>query len=827
MKMNSYKYIGVLTVFLLLMLQNMMAQTPDFTKMTHAQQVEYIKQQKQQAEVLKQKLIKQFNTPPQGTEKKKTGSVFVTFKRTILHSYNETKTSSDGAVNTQSGNSKVNINVNVSTEKVVVSDNGNSFSVTAYGDQHPESVPLQGSGVITDEEEGQTELSNSKGQGSISLDMANSQVSFDYNKDSKKGAVNITGAYSIPTGVASIHYISNTSTGGDISASYMQGLKMIGLTYGQVGVYNYEVMEEAFKHMTPAMIQQSNEGREMSGNGGQCVINVTKKGYKITYTNTATLSKVDDGWTGTNTYTITNQVHMSIGEKPSVLDAILEPDDMQAYNKFMPEGKKVDGSTTKGNTLGFHVRIIDKSDPTKDVSYEHPFTVTYSLVDVSSYPGICMNYPVKDDADTKPDLKWDDQMNAMAHLGSKNETTAISKKKEGVSFPAFITSYDYAAYGVLKAHVVLNNDNDLEIEAHFPDRPGETFIRIPKDDNGNKIADEWEVQMGIFDKNYDATRDEDDQMSQMRTGDGLTMFEEYRGFKAKRNIILQGSKEIEKVGHVRTDPSHKDIFVYDPDDIIKMYYEAYNPANMCIHYITKEEMNFTGKPLATDNRWINFNYVSEYAYARQYVICARQTAMPDNDPDALGATINSYSLAGLPVESWNRKEIWMRPVFRDEELEVSPDRALVTVQHLIDIKIIKLEDKDRVIKNMLVSTVIHEMGHYMGILHHHFPEHRKPVNEKYNVTVEEDDDKMCGVVSCPMRYGTYTEYMTTASWLTLYTSYCRKSMTGFRVTCVEGDAFSINALRLFLVSEVHCDFTPEIITGDDCWGQIDVKTDPQ
>src|ERR1035437_8032399 len=138
MKMNSYKYIGVLTVFLLLMLQNMMAQTPDFSKMTHAQQVEYIKQQKLQAEVLKQKLIKQFNTPPQGTEKKKTGSVFVTFKRTILHSYNETKTSSDGAVNTQSGNSKVNINVNVSTEKVVVSDNGNSFSVTAYGDQHPE-----------------------------------------------------------------------------------------------------------------------------------------------------------------------------------------------------------------------------------------------------------------------------------------------------------------------------------------------------------------------------------------------------------------------------------------------------------------------------------------------------------------------------------------------------------------------------------------------------------------------------------------------------------------------------------------------------------------
>lgn|GEM_PF-2436203 len=819
--MKNHGCYGFLICFLLLMLQNVVAQTPDFSKMTRQQQQEYIKKMQQQQERLKQQLLKQFSeSPVPQKQEKETGSVFITFKRTVLHKYNETKTE-NGTVNTQSGNSTININVNLSSNKVVLSDEGNSFGFIAYGDQQPGSIPLNGAGELSDEEEGQTDLSNSKSKGSISLDLANAEVSFDYLKDSKKGQLGVRGAYINPSGNASVHYLHNTSSGGDISATYMNLLNIMGTTYGNLGVYTYDVMEQAYKNMTPDQIKQYHNAKDMAGNGGICTVLQTKKGYEISYINSATYGTVDDGWTGTNTYTISTQVHMSVGEKPVTLDAIIEPLDIDAYNKFIPKGEKVDGSTSKGNTIGFHVKIVDKSDPAKDISGEHPFTVIYTLDSVSNYQGVCMNYPAKGVANDKPDLKWDDLMKSFAHLASIADLTATSKKKEGASFPAYVTSMDYGAYGVLKAHVILNNDDDLGLEAHFPDRPGEIFVRIPKDDNGNKIADEWEVRMGIFDKNHDPKWDEDDQMGQMRAGDGLTMFEEYRGFKTKRNIIVQGSKEIEDAGHVRTDPSHKDIFIYDPDDLIKRYYEAYNPANMCLHYINKEDMNFTGKPLATDNRWINFNYVSDYNYARQYVMCARQVAIADNDPNCVGATVNDYSLAGQPP---NWKQIWTRPVFRSGELEVSPTRCLVTVDHLIAGKIIKPEDRDKVIKNFLTSTIIHEMGHYMGIIHHRFPENRKPVNEKYNSLGTDDPDAMSGNISCPMRYGTYKEYQTRDSWLTLYTNYCRKNMTGFRIECVEDDAFSVNTLRLSF--EDHCDFNSEIIAADDCWGQIDIKTDP-
>jgi hypothetical protein len=43
MKIKSYKYCGFLIVFLLLLFQHVSAQTPDYTKMTAAQQEEFIK----------------------------------------------------------------------------------------------------------------------------------------------------------------------------------------------------------------------------------------------------------------------------------------------------------------------------------------------------------------------------------------------------------------------------------------------------------------------------------------------------------------------------------------------------------------------------------------------------------------------------------------------------------------------------------------------------------------------------------------------------------------------------------------------------------------
>ena len=78
---------------------------------------------------------------------------------------------------------------------------------------------------------------------------------------------------------------------------------------------------------------------------------------------------------------------------------------------------------------------------------------------------------------------------------------------------------------------------------------------IPRDDDGNHVADAWERQM-----NVQGTRDADEDRvpGQDRTGDGLTYFDEYRGF-----VVVEGGVKVFR----RFDPKRKELLVVDPDGI--------------------------------------------------------------------------------------------------------------------------------------------------------------------------------------------------------------------------------------------------------------------
>jgi hypothetical protein len=209
--------------------------------------------------------------------------------------------------------------------------------------------------------------------------------------------------------------------------------------------------------------------------------------------------------------------------------------------------------------------------------------ITFSFKEVSKEKGICLNYPEKDKSNTNPDLFFpddDDRMNdfdfdeddtdgdadkacpteilvaddnpAHSHHYKKATTkNAVTEAK------VLVRCEDYGAFGILKAEAA-----DCEIlkprerDAGCSQELGDNDVKIPRDDNGNNIADS-----ATQDKNKDGTKalpdkDEDDTPTgNGDNGDGFTNYEEYRGFIVGK---VDGPKS-----HKRTDSKKKQLFIHD------------------------------------------------------------------------------------------------------------------------------------------------------------------------------------------------------------------------------------------------------------------------
>ena len=118
--------------------------------------------------------------------------------------------------------------------------------------------------------------------------------------------------------------------------------------------------------------------------------------------------------------------------------------------------------------------------------------------------------------------------------GSENQISyTLSGTVTTQTMTLTVKCYDYAAYGELKLTASGSSYTSNEL-----------VIKIPKDDNGNKIADGWRndgtVNYGCDDDNYSGPNS--------NTGDGITAINEYRG------LNVSGS-------WTDTDPGGWDVFI--------------------------------------------------------------------------------------------------------------------------------------------------------------------------------------------------------------------------------------------------------------------------
>jgi hypothetical protein len=239
------------------------------------------------------------------------------------------------------------------------------------------------------------------------------------------------------------------------------------------------------------------------------------------------------------------------------LEVVVEP---EGYDKWIPKGSRDENAP--GNHLAVHARLKTKDgSPLRDQVTKFIF----ELVKVSNQPGVCMNFPAGGDKKKpEPDLKFHrdynpelaifDETGNRVKWGPRAETPTGSYTYAS----ATVSSFDFGAYGELQ--VTAEMADGSRIIGHLNTDRSQTIILLPKRRPGSKIADAWKERWREKFPNIMTLPDDDDSEEDPQgshpdkgcnhKGDGLTLYEEYRGF------YIRGR-------HRRTDPTRKDVFIYD------------------------------------------------------------------------------------------------------------------------------------------------------------------------------------------------------------------------------------------------------------------------
>jgi hypothetical protein len=244
--------------------------------------------------------------------------------------------------------------------------------------------------------------------------------------------------------------------------------------------------------------------------------------------------------------------------------------------KFIP-GSKVGGASVEPaampQSVGLHVLT---GENTKG-------SVTFTLTDVSRYPGIAMNYPITSPANT-PDFALRDP------AGNQTQTATIPFSGSAYTSVTLL-ALDYGARGKLAVSLE-SGKTTYQLKT----------VTLPQDADANGIPDGgWEAlansATGAMHHVSDArppASDSDNHPivsglpSQGITGDGLSVTEEYRGF------VVRGA-------HRRLNPLRKDLFiVISPAD--EVFDDRVTELPLAIHEIRPGEAAGVYGPVVNPNR---------------------------------------------------------------------------------------------------------------------------------------------------------------------------------------------------------------------------------
>ena len=223
------------------------------------------------------------------------------------------------------------------------------------------------------------------------------------------------------------------------------------------------------------------------------------------------------------------------------LEGLDEAGKAVAYEKWIPRGT-VTGAA--GSRLKVKARLQAKDGGPAKARVEN---FSFTLSDTSREPGVCLNYPLPDSAGAGktagPDLKFApggetdverQQLDVPSSIDNPDHPHAETR----------IDCFDFGAWANLSVTAELADGRT--ITGHFKGDTGGIVMTVPKRTGGSCIADAWKSARGI-------TAGDDDDAEKLPdagkfSGDGFTLYEEYRGF-------------VENGRHIEGDPAKMDLFV--------------------------------------------------------------------------------------------------------------------------------------------------------------------------------------------------------------------------------------------------------------------------
>jgi hypothetical protein len=247
---------------------------------------------------------------------------------------------------------------------------------------------------------------------------------------------------------------------------------------------------------------------------------------------------------------------------------------------------------------------------------------TWELTRSSKEPGYAMNAPI-----ANPDNDFDLKLEGSGLIltdpnAQKGETTPGVYTQSTVT----VTPYDWGAFGAVKVTAYMPDGSTLV--GYLEGDPSQTDIRLPLRSDQSLIADVWKQNNGVAGL-ADINDNETDPVGDGSPGDGLSLYEEYRGF------IIDGT-------HAEGNPKKKDYFVLNRAGVfyqggIRLFQSL---SGLNVHF------NLRDAELASD-RVVNRNHAEGAHHVDQHAVIVVPTAVNAGVFDTMGGPGNPVMISRI------------------------------------------------------------------------------------------------------------------------------------------------------------------------------------
>jgi hypothetical protein len=252
----------------------------------------------------------------------------------------------------------------------------------------------------------------------------------------------------------------------------------------------------------------------------------------------------------------------------------------------------------RGNTIDLTAKLLEKGKVTPPQGAQVE-SWSWDFVSVSREPGVLMNYPLLSAADHNPDLRFEES--PAFSLDAEGQHAKSLPTALGTQSTVTVGSYDWGGFGAVK--VTCTVVGGKQYVGYLNTDPAQTEIRLPKRPVGGFIAESWKRAKGVM-ALADNSDDEDSPIGDGNKGDGLTLYQEYRGF-------------IENGQRIEGNPARKDYFINMPGDAYLQGVTLFkNLSGLEVHYrMGDDEMEA--------DRVINRNYDAGPRVTNQHAVWIR------------------------------------------------------------------------------------------------------------------------------------------------------------------------------------------------------------